>query len=62
MNLTAVEAAENIYFANGIALDKAEKYLYVAETMMDRILRFEIDTAKKTLNQTGNISICSRAG
>lgn len=45
----AVKAAGDIYFANGIALDDAEKYLYVAETMMGRILRFEIDVAKKTL-------------
>ena len=47
---TKAEAtAENIYFANGIALDAEEKYLYVAETMMNRILRFEIDTSKNTL-------------
>ena len=39
----AVKAADGIYFANGIALDKAEKYLYVAETMFDRVLRFEVD-------------------
>jgi len=41
----AVESAGNLYFANGIAIDKAEKYLYVAETMMDRILRFELNVA-----------------
>ena len=45
----AVEAAASIYFANGIALDKAEQYLYVAETMMNRILRFEIDISRGTL-------------
>ena len=45
----AVEAAGNIYFANGIAIDKAEKYLYVAETMMNRILRFELNTGQSTL-------------
>ena len=39
----AVEAANDIYFANGIALEKSEKYLYVAETMFDRVLRFEVD-------------------
>ncbi|MCW5960543.1 MAG: SMP-30/gluconolactonase/LRE family protein [Pyrinomonadaceae bacterium] len=48
---TGVEAAGNIYFANGIALDAEEKYLYVAETMMDRVLRFKIDTAKNTLTK-----------
>ena len=47
----AEAAAANIYFANGIALDREEKYLYVAETMMDRVLRFEIDVDKKTLTR-----------
>lgn len=47
----AVEVAGNIYFANGIALDAEEKYLYVAETMMDRVLRFEIDVTKNTLHK-----------
>ncbi len=47
----AVEAAGNIYFANGIALDTAEKYLYVAETMMDRILRYEINNSNGTLTK-----------
>lgn len=39
----AVEAARNIYFANGIAVDKGENYLYVSETMMDRVLRYSIN-------------------
>jgi gluconolactonase len=34
--------AEGICFANGVALDPEEKYLYVAETMMKRILRYQI--------------------
>ncbi|MCO6510650.1 MAG: SMP-30/gluconolactonase/LRE family protein [Aridibacter famidurans] len=50
VELPAVEAASDIYFANGIALDEDEKYLYVAETMMDRVLRFEIDVAKGALS------------
>jgi sugar lactone lactonase YvrE len=45
----AVEAAANIYFANGITIDSAEKYLYVAETMMDRVLRFNFDLSKTIL-------------
>ncbi len=45
----AIEAAKNIYFANGIALGKTEKYLYVAETMMDRVLRYEIDASRGAL-------------
>jgi gluconolactonase len=35
-------AAHGICFANGVALDAQEKFLYVAETMMRRILRFAI--------------------
>lgn len=34
--------AEGIIYANGIALDPDEEYLYVAETMMRRILRYRI--------------------
>ncbi len=45
----AIEAAGNIFFANGIALDKAEKYLYVAETMMNRVLRYEMNAGKGVL-------------
>ncbi len=45
----AVEVAGNIYFANGIALNKAEEYLYVAETMMDRVLRYKIKVESSSL-------------
>jgi gluconolactonase len=34
--------AKGICFSNGIALDSKEEYLYVAETMMKRILRYQI--------------------
>jgi gluconolactonase len=34
--------AEGICFANGVALDSAEDFLYVAETMKRRILRYPI--------------------
>lgn len=34
--------AEEIYFANGLAMDEEEGFLYVAETMKRRILRFQI--------------------
>jgi sugar lactone lactonase YvrE len=34
--------AEGIYFANGVALDSEEKFIYVAETMKRRILRYRI--------------------
>ncbi|MEE9610602.1 MAG: SMP-30/gluconolactonase/LRE family protein [Desulfatiglandales bacterium] len=34
--------AEGIYFANGIAIDESERYLYVAETTKRDILQFKI--------------------
>ena len=34
--------AEDIYFANGLTLDKSEEYLYVAETLQRDILRYKI--------------------
>jgi gluconolactonase len=34
--------AGGICFANGIALDPREEYLYVAETMMKRVLRYPV--------------------
>lgn len=35
--------AESICFANGVALDPGEKFLYVAETMKRRVLRYPIN-------------------
>lgn len=35
-------AADGICFANGVALDADEKFVYVAETMQRRILRYRI--------------------
>jgi len=34
--------ADGIYFANGVAVDAAEDYVYVAETMQRRVLRYRI--------------------
>lgn len=34
--------ANGIYFANGVALDAKEDYVYVAETMQRRVLRYRI--------------------
>jgi gluconolactonase len=42
-NGTSSIAAEGIFFANGIALDPAEQFLYVAESMQRRILRFPME-------------------
>jgi sugar lactone lactonase YvrE len=41
----AVPAAEGLLFANGLALDEARGYVYVAETLGKRVLRFRMDTA-----------------
>jgi len=35
--------ADGIYFANGVALDEKEEYVYVAETMQRRVLRYRIN-------------------
>lgn len=35
--------ADGIYFANGVALDGDEKFVYVAETMQRRVLRYRIN-------------------
>lgn len=41
----AVRVADGLFFANGIALDEQGGYLYVAETMGGRVLRFRMDAA-----------------
>lgn len=35
-------AADGLYFANGLTLDREERYLYVAQTMRVNIMRYEI--------------------
>lgn len=35
-------AADGLYFANGVTLDAAEEYLYVAESTACRVVRFQI--------------------
>jgi sugar lactone lactonase YvrE len=39
-----VKIADSLYFANGITMDKDEKHLFVSETMMDRVHKFEVDS------------------
>ncbi|HUG44571.1 MAG TPA: SMP-30/gluconolactonase/LRE family protein [Acidobacteriota bacterium] len=41
----ARQLVDGLYFANGIALDEAAGYLYVAETTGSRVLRFKMDAA-----------------
>jgi sugar lactone lactonase YvrE len=48
-----VKVMENIYFANGITMDKDEKNLYVAETMMDRVHKLEVDHKTGVVNYIG---------
>lgn len=43
LNEKAEEVVGNLYFANGITFDRTETYLYVSESMMDRVLRFRVD-------------------
>jgi sugar lactone lactonase YvrE len=42
---TAVQLVDDFYFANGIALDEDAGYLYVAETMGNRVYQFRVDVA-----------------
>ena len=41
-NGSARIVAKDVYFANGIAIDQEEEYLYVAETTKKNVLRFRI--------------------
>ncbi|NNG17690.1 MAG: hypothetical protein HKM89_14535, partial [Gemmatimonadales bacterium] len=45
----AEEVLSGIYFANGLAFDNTESYLYLAELMMDRILRYRFDVVTGTV-------------
>jgi len=44
INGEAKIVAEGICFANGVAVDEKEEYVYVAETMKRRILRYRINS------------------
>ncbi len=48
-----VKIMDSIYFANGITMDQDEKHLYVAETMMNRVHAFEVDTKSGSANYLG---------
>lgn len=48
----AARVAYDIYFANGIAISKDGKRVFVSETMMDRVLAYEIDGYGKLFNKT----------
>ncbi len=54
--------ADGIYFANGLTLDAAEEYLYVAQTMRRNILRYRIaaDGALGTAEIFGPNPLCEQ--
>jgi sugar lactone lactonase YvrE len=48
---SAIVAVDGLTFANGIALDEERGYLFHAETIGARILRYRMDTATGTLTE-----------
>ncbi len=51
-----VKVADSLYLANGITMDKDEKNLYVAETMMDRVHSFEVDVTGGKIKYAGVVA------
>ena len=47
----AEEVVGSLYLANGIMADHSEEFLYVSESMMDRVLRFRLDVQSGSLSQ-----------
>ena len=50
----AEEVVGNLYLANGITMDKTETYVYVSESMMNRVLRFRVDTERGVVSDREN--------
>ena len=50
----AEEVVSHLYLANGITFDKAETMMYVAESMMNRVLRFSVDIEKGVVSNREN--------
>lgn len=50
MSAQAEAVVEGIYFANGLAFDNAQEHLYVAELMLDRVLRYRVDVDAGTVS------------
>ena len=44
------EMVKGLYLANGITMDLGEQYLYVSESMMDRVLRFSVNVQTETIS------------
>jgi sugar lactone lactonase YvrE len=51
-----VKILDSLYFANGITMDKDEKHLFVAETMMDRVHKLEVDNTTGKVNYIGVVA------
>ena len=49
--IKAEEVVGSLYLANGIMADHSEEFLYVSESMMDRVLRFRLDVQSGSLSQ-----------
>ena len=47
----AEEVVGSLYLANGIMADNSEQFMYVSESMMDRVLRFRLDVQSGSLSQ-----------
>ncbi len=50
MSAQAETMVEGIHFANGLTFDNPQEYLYVAETMLDRVLRYRVDVDAGTVS------------
>ena len=48
--LKAEQVASHLYLANGMIFDHSEQYMYVSESMMDRVLRYKVDVRTKTIS------------
>ncbi len=48
-----VKIMDSLYFANGITMDKGEKHLFIAETMMDRVHKLDVDIKTGEANYIG---------
>lgn len=48
-----VKIMDSLYFANGITMDTDEKQLFIAETMMDRVHKLEVDIKTGEVNYIG---------
>ena len=49
--------ADSLHFANGITMDQDEKTLFVAESMMNRVLSFDVDITSGKTKYSGVVAI-----